>query len=235
MKKAALNLLIMVIFVCVFGSGGVLAADPNLSLSPASGSYNVGDTFKVTIKIDSAGQVVGAADAVGIFDSAKLEITSIDMAPNMVFNPVGGTGGSCMSSNSADWANGKFMETCYSAMSAGDKAVNGDLAVINFKAKASGTAVVSFTCTGGTADSNIIQSTTVKDVIVCSANRGGTYTINISGDNSETTAENTPTPTTASSTTTTSELPKTGGVGATLGLIIFGAVSFASVVLLKFL
>ena len=233
MKKIGINLLLGIVFLGL-STRVVAAADPKLTLSPTSGTYNLNDTFKVTMGIDSAGQVAGAADAVGTFDSDKLELVSIDTATDMIFNSGTTTGGSCMPGNNSEWASGKFSVTCYSNMSAGDAAVKGNLAVFTFKAKATGTANVKFTCTGATGDSNIIQSATVKDIIVCSANDNGVYTIVSSGA-----ATSTPTPTTAATTTTTTtkttELPKTGGVASTFGLIVFGAISLASALFLKFL
>jgi len=230
MKKIGLNLLLGIVFLGL-STNVVAAADPKLSLSPTSGTFNLNDTFKVTMGIDSAGQVAGAADAVGTFDSDKLELVSIDTATDMIFNSGTTTGGSCMPGNNSEWATGKFSVTCYSNMSAGDVAVKGNLAVFTFKAKATGTANVNFTCNGQTGDSNIIQSATVKDIIVCSANDSGSYTIVSSGA-----VATTPTPTaTITTTTTATELPKTGGIASTLGLIVFGAVSLASALFLKFL
>lgn len=240
MKKTALNLLITTAFL-LLSTKIVAAADPKFSLTPATGSYKVNDTFTVTVLIDSAGQVVGAADVVGIFDSAKLELTSFTMATDMIFNlpNSGGAGGTCMPSNSTEWATGKFSITCYSNMSSGDEAVNGNLAILTFKAKAVGTANVNFTCNGGDGDSNIIQSATVKDIIVCSANGSGSYVITAATGASTVTSTSTPIPTIASASTatatTTTELPQTGGIATTLGLIVFGAISLASALFLKFL
>jgi len=230
MKKIGLNLLLGIAFLTL-STNVVAAADPKLTVSPTSGTYNVGDTFKITIGIDSAGQVAGAADAVGTFDSDKLELTSVDTSTDMVFNTQTNAGGTCMPGSNTEWASGKFSTTCYSNMTAGDTAVKGNLVVLTFKAKATGTANVNFTCNGQTGDSNIIQSATVKDIIVCSANDSGSYIIVSSGA-----VASTPTPTaTITTTTTATELPKTGGIASTLGLIVFGAVSLASALFLKFL
>jgi len=228
MKKTALNLLLTTAFL-LLSTKIVAAADPKFSLSPATGNYKVNDTFTVTVLIDSAGQVVGAADAVGTFDPAILELTSYTAATDMAFNSAL-AGGSCMPSNNSEWASGKFSITCYSSMSSADQAVSGNLAVLTFKAKTTGTANVNFTCTGENGDSNIIQSTTVKDVIVCSANGSGSYTITAATGASTTTSAPT-----ATSSTTTTQLPQTGGIATTLGLIVFGAISFASALFLKFL
>jgi LPXTG-motif cell wall-anchored protein len=209
-------------------------AAPHLSMNPATGSYAVGDTFKVTVKVDSGTEAVGGVDGVGTYDSAKLDIVSAVKASPMVFDSTDG-GGDCSIDSTA--TAGKFNFSCYSNNALNDKTAVGDLVVITFKAKANGTAVASFTCaSGSTTDSNIVKSSTATDVISCSDNVGGSYTI--SGTSSTTTtATNTPAATSAvtSTATTSAELPKTGGVATTFGLIIFGAVSLISAVFLRFL
>jgi len=242
MKKTALNLLLTTAFL-LLSTKVVAAADPRLYFSPATGSYHVNDTFTVTMLIDSAGQVAGAADLVGTFDSTLLEITSIETATDMAFNK-SVSGGSCSNNSTAGWTTGKFSSVCYSSITAGDQIAVGNLMVITFKAKAVGTATVSYVCDGTPGDSNITQTTPIKDIIVCSANGSGSYTITAATGASTTT---TPTPTTGSSTstststtTTTSttastQLPQTGGVATTVGLIVFGAISLASALFLKFL
>jgi LPXTG-motif cell wall-anchored protein len=226
MKKTVLNLFLAAAFLLM--SGNVVAAvDPNLSFSPATGAYNLNDTFTVTMLIDSAGQVAGAVDMIGTFDSTKLEITKIETATSMAFNKTT-TGGSCSFNKQDEWPVGKFSASCNSSMTAGDEVVNGNLMVITFKAKAAGTAIVSYTCNGQPSDSNIVQTTPIKDIIVCSANGSGSYTIN---STIGTTTSSTPTTTPAA---TTTELPQTGGIASTVGLIVFGAVSILSALFLKF-
>ena len=122
-------------------------------------------------------------------------------------------------------------------MSAFDDAViNGELAVVTFKTKAVGTAALNFTCvSGSTTDSNIFNSD-INDVISCDANSVGSYTI--TGDDSTITTPDTSTPTpttTLAPTTTTATLPETGAMGATIGLLVFGAISLASALFLKIL
>ncbi len=221
MKKTAF--LTSLILLMLFASTAKAAmASPHLSLSPSSGNYSVNDTFTVTVNVDSASEVVGGVDGVGTYDSSKLELVTPTKASGMVFESTDG-GGSCSISSSA--GTGKFSFTCYSNDALTDKAVNGPLVVLNFKAIATGTATVGFTCTNGsTTDSNITKTSTSGDVIACGENVGGSYTI---GESDGSAATNTP--------TGASSLPKTGSVGMTLGLIAFGAVSVLSAVFLKFL
>lgn len=236
MKKTALNLLIATAFL-LLSSKVVAAADPRLYFSPATGDYHVGDTFTVTMMIDSAGQVAGAADMVGTFDTTRLEITKIETAADMAFNK-NVAGGSCTPGIESDWALGKFSGICYSSLSAGDEVAVGNLMTITFKAKAVGVANVNYTCNGLPGDSNITQTDPVRDIIVCSANGSGSYTITAADG----TSASTPTPTTtvavavtAAATGTAAELPQTGGIASTIGLIVFGAISLASALFLKFL
>lgn len=225
MKKTAwLINSVLILVMLVASSAEAAMASPHLSLSPSSGNYSVDDTFNVTVNVDSASEIVGGVDGVGTYDSSKLELVSTPTkASGMVFESTDG-GGSCSVSSSAGV--GKFSFTCYSNDSLTDKAVNGPLVVLNFRAKATGTATVGFTCTSGsTTDSNITKTSTSGDVIVCGENVGGSYTIGES-DGGDTTTN---TPTTAGS------LPKTGSVGMTLGLVAFGIVTTLSAVFLRFL
>lgn len=236
MKKTALILNILSI-VGLFATVGVKAviAAPHLTMDPASGSYSVGETFKVTVKVDSATEITGGVDGVGTYDSAKLELVSTVKASPMVFEALD-SGGSCVI---VVVEVGKFTFSCYSNNALDDKIANGDLVVFTFKAKAVGTAVASFTCaSGSTVDSNIAsKSPTSSDAIVCGENKGGSYTI--SGGAGDSPIVSTPTPTTTSTTVTTAvdstELPKTGGVASTVGLIVFGLFSVAGAFFLKFL
>lgn len=196
-------------------------AGAHISLSPSSGNYSVNNTFTVTMNADSASEVVGGVDAVGTYDSSKLELVSATKASGMVFESTDG-GGSCSINTGTA---GKFSITCYSNDALTDKAINGPLVVLNFRAKSTGTATVSFTCTSGsTTDSNIVKTSTSGDVISCSENVGGSYTIGESdGDNED------------ESTTTPASLPQSGSTGVTLALVVFGAVTVLSAVFLRFL
>lgn len=226
MKKTAWSLnTVLILFLLVTSNAKAVMASPHLSLDPSSGNYSVNNTFSVTAKVDSASEVIGGVDGVGSYDSSRLELTSATKASGMVFESTDG-GGNCSIDTSTT---GKFSFTCYSNDSLTDKAQNGSLVVLNFKAKATGTAAVTFTCaSGSTTDSNIIKTSTSSDVITCGENVNGSYVIGEASSSTSTSATNTPVP---SSTT----LPKTGGVGMTLGLIVFGAVSLASAAFLKFL
>lgn len=239
MKQIALLFNVFLIFGLLLTTNTkAVMAGPHQSLDPANGNYTVGQSFSVTAKMDSGGEVIGGADGVGTYDADILELVSIEKAPSLVFSTTD-DGGSCSIS---EFELGKFSYSCYSNSNTSSNSNSGDLVVFNFKAKAVGTGLVTFTCVqGSTTDTNIIKTDPVGDVIVCSENINGSYVITAGSGTSptstpspsgetveETTSENT-------SENTTEELPQTGGIGATLGLILFGFVSVVSAIFLKFL
>lgn len=240
MKKTAIKFFAFILtamFVAV--NANAATAAPRLTLTPVSGSYTNGSTFTVSIGVNSETEKSSAVDVWATFDKTKLEIVSITKSTNPPF--------AFEMTPKFDNTAGTFQFSCVSTnMSAFDDAViNGELAVVTFKTKAVGAAALNFTCTSGsTTDSNIFNSD-INDVISCDANSVGSYTI--TGDSATAITTTTPTPTTtlvptttSTSTTTltpttTATLPQTGVVSATVGLIVFGAISLASALFLKIL
>jgi hypothetical protein len=225
--KKSVRILLLFVFLFLF-KGGVSAvnAAARLYFDPSSANKSLNETFTVTAKVDSSGEVIGGVDGIGTYDSSRLELISITKASDMVFSNLD-SGGSCQIGTSSG---GKFSFTCYANSAVDNTAVSGNLVVFSFKAKATGTATVSYSCTeGSTVDSNIVKTSTSADVISCGSNGSGSYVIS---EGSSSSATNTPTPTTTSSST---ELPQTGSVGVTVGLVLFGVVSLVSAVFLKFL
>lgn len=222
--------LFLLFMMCGVGCRAVLAA-PHLTLSPTTGSFTNGSNFTVAIGVDSGTEKSSAVDVWGTFDNTRLEIVSIvkastpafafDMTPH-IFNDTG-----------------KFDFSCASSEVSGleDKVITGDLAVVTFKTKAVGVASMGFSCTSGSSiDSNIFKSSGV-DVIDCATNQSGSYTITASTGESTATATPTTSATTTATPTTkvTTELPKTGGIASTLGLVIFGGISVLGALFLRIL
>lgn len=227
MRKLSLFVIIFVVgsFLIMAKDAKSVSAAPHLTFTPSTGNYNSGDNFSVTIGVDSETDGSNAVDVWASFDSTKLEVISIVKAavPAFAFDMT----------PHFDNTTGKFDFSCSpSDMSNLDiKAIKGDLAVVTFRAKAGGSASVNFTCQQGvTIDSNIFNAT-ASDVIGCSSNQSGSYTIS---GTTTTTSTNTPTPTTVRA-QTTSQLPETGGVGTTVGLVTFGLASVLGAFLLRFL
>lgn len=231
MKKTAWLLTIFMFLVLSRVEAKAVYAGAKLYLDPSSATKTLNETFTVTARVDSGGEVVGGIDGIGTYDSSRLELVSVTKASDMVFTNLDG-GGSCQIGTSSG---GKFSFTCYANSAVDNTAVAGSLVVFSFKAKATGTATVAFSCTSGsTVDSNIVKTSTSGDIISCSENGSGSYTINGSSSSTTTTTTSTATSTPIPSSTST-ELPKTGNVGATIGLVSFGLVSLLSAVFLKFL
>jgi len=227
MKKFWLILFLVLLFEVK--SAVVVMAGPMLKLSPGSGTYNNGSTFEVTIQVDSGTAKSMAVDAWLTFDANKLEVVSIE-------NPASPAFANTMGKNIYN-SDGK-MDMSFNA--SGDSTlsestvIKGDLAVIKFRAKNTGTAQVNFTCQSGSSiDTNIFDIQSV-DVIDCASNQNGSYTI--TGGGSEPTS--TPVPPQATVTPNDgsgAELPQTGSVGTTIGLLIFGIVGLIAGTILKWL
>lgn len=238
MKKPALLFSFIWLLSLFFGiSTKAVLAGAHLYFDPDDGNYTVGQEIKTIVKMDSGGKIIGGADGMGTYDTTRLELISIEESPSLVFNSGGGSGG-CSVTDKEDLENPDgFGFSCYSNFNTEVDNDSGELVVFTFKAKAVGTATVKFDCTqDSTTDSNIITSEPVAEILVCSEIKNGSYVI--TQGSGEATPTTTPDDDDAEETTTEStsdELPKTGGIGATLGLILFGAISVASAVFLKFL
>jgi len=226
--KKSLFILSLVLCLGVFASSAAVAG-PMLKLSPSSGSFGNGSTFKVTVGVDSGTAKSMAVDAFLTFDAGKLEVVSVEdpSSPAFTFsmgkNIYNSDGKLDMSFNpSGDSVLGESV------------AIVGDLAVVTFKAKGTGTAAVNFTCqAGSTIDTNIFDNQGI-DVIDCASNQNGSYTI--TGGGSE--PISTPVPPQATVTPNDgsgAELPQTGSVGTTIGLLIFGIVGLIAGTILKWL
>ena len=206
-------------------TGGVLAAwpvaamaSPHFTLNPTSGSKTVGTNFTVTVGVDSGTERSEAVDVWMTFDATKLEIVSIDKASDPVY--------SFSLTPNIDNSAGKFNVGLASneTTSLGATTLNGNLIVVTFRPKATGTASLNFSCQSGSSIDTNIFNTTGTDVVDCAANQSGSYTISADSTTTTTTAttSNTPTP------TPQQELPRTGNFGVTvtlIGLGMFGVLS----------
>ncbi len=236
MKKILLPLL----FACFFllTARDALAAGPLLKLTPSTKTYSNGETFNVVIGVDSNGLKSQAVDVWMSFDNAKLELLTVEKAANPVFKYD-------LGDVSIDNAGGRFRTTFMQTDSNTFeiKALNGDLAVMTFKAKALGTAKVDFICTPGESTESNINDESFFDVINCAQNINGVYTIVAGSSNNDTPATTTETPPTSSSETTptntntnantTTELPKTGVVENTIMLMVVGVIGVLSSLALR--
>lgn len=216
MKKIALSTLLI---LGLFWAGVVEAkAASNFTLSPSSGTFNVGDQIKVTVGIDSGTDKVFSADVVMVFDASKLEFVDSAAVP---LNPP--TFLFSKGINNFDNAAGTLNIALAPVSSNSNEAAvaKGDLITLTFKAKATGTGTLSFSCAAGsTTDTNIINQD-ITDVVNCASNQSGSYTIQAStgGDSGSV-----PTSAVATPTKAPSALPKTGVLTPTVTLLVMGLV-----------
>lgn len=107
----------------------------SLFLAPASGLYNVGSTFSVTVKVNSGGVPINAAEGTVIFNTNELAVVSLSKSGS-VFN---------LWVQEPDFSNAlgtiNFGGIVFNP---GYTGTSGKLLTINFKAKAVGNASVSF-------------------------------------------------------------------------------------------
>ena len=206
-------------------------AGPHYTLDAATGEYTNGSSFSVIVGvtgIGESGMVTGDVDL--NFDKTKLEITSVEKLSNTVF-PYSST-----VNFQTDNVNGTMIVSLFSddtsiLLGGGKPNISRPLFKINFKAKAEGTAAVTFDCTTGkTDDTNIFLAPSATEGIVCSENTAGSYTIKAASSSTTTTSTTTPTPTTA---VTATELPQTGSVGTTILLTLLGTLGVIGAFLLK--
>jgi LPXTG-motif cell wall-anchored protein len=237
MKKSFCLLVVLFLALAI---KPVWAVEPMMKLVPSSGTYTKDTSFEVMVAVDSGAVETMAIDVHLKFDPSKVEIVSAEPVTNLL-----NTLGLISIGPTPDNTSGTFFDSFYinPEMHPDEKAtVSGNLLNIKFKPKIVGTINVDFNCTTGSdADSNIFDGTTTADRINCLSNINGVYTITDGG-----TSDPNPTavPTTAPSSNDpdptavpaqSNELPQTGTVETTIGLIIFGIVSVLSSLALKFL
>ena len=76
-KTLVLALCIFALFFAWFCVEEARGASVSLYLSPSSGTYTVGSTFPVAVKVNSGGEVVNAAEGTLIFNPDKVQIVNL--------------------------------------------------------------------------------------------------------------------------------------------------------------
>lgn len=227
MIKRAFLLSPIFVFIYLFGFlASVYAVDPHLELSPSTGLITT-DGTSIEVKIVSAGQAVKSAKAVVNFDSALLEVSSIqagDFFDDVSHNIYNSSGQVVINASlSVD----SLLES---------KTGSGALGTMTVKAKtASGTANMAFDCTVGSSTDSNINDPDLTDIIVCTSNIDGSYDLT-GGVSATPAATPTPSPAVGGDTATISaEIPVTGTAGPTLFLFLGGLVLLLAPVFLKIL
>lgn len=178
--------LILTLTICFSGLGQVEAAgSATLSLTPASGSYRVGDTVTVTVQENSGTDAVNAVQA-DLNYSGTLQHVSTNLSSS-AFTLVGTNtaGGGSVKLGLASTTNRTGQQT---------------VAVVTFRAISAGTSTISFAGT-----SAIVRASDVFNVL--GPTSGATYTI--SGNTTTPTPTPTAKPTGTTTTTTTTKPPTT--------------------------
>jgi hypothetical protein len=220
----------------------VLAADPHLFLSPASGNYS--QDFNLELRVDTGGQAVGGVDV--LLEFPKNLLNAQQVTKGTAFSEVF----SSIKNNEGKLIIGAYFSTEEAGKSY--NGTNGLIATLSFKPLGNGTASINFVCSPNLVnESNIVEKINSTDIIVCSANVNGSYTLTTNNQSNPTptpTPKQTPTltPTPApnnqspqtspnsSSPTPTPIIPVTGSTIQTLGMFGLGLVSLLTGLLLIF-
>jgi LysM repeat protein len=191
MIRRSLQILVLLVLLAA-PIAPVLAADTVVSLSPASGSLNVGDTLVVDVMVSNVTALFGAEFHL-TFDAGKLEVVDADGGTDGVQITMGSfLSADFIAQNVADNGTGK-VDFGVSQMSPhGPVSGTGVLAKITFKAKAAGTANLAFT--------NVLLADASGTQISATSQNG---TLTVAGDATPVPTTTTTTPTTTATATTT--------------------------------
>lgn len=212
LKNSAILLLLLAVFAASGQASAVSAA--TLSFDPSSVNTKVGDTFKLTIKVE-----VGTAEVIGVDALVKYD--------KSLYKVVSVSDGTFLTIGEKDYATAGLANIVGIVESAGESVTgSGPLADITFESLAKGTGTIEFACeTGETGESNISEGTVdAPDLIECSQN-GEAVVVATGGSTGSTTGGTTTSGGTRSTGgTNPSQLPKTGIVEdiVTLGMIVGG-------------
>lgn len=198
MKKLTISIIFLIFITVINFIRPVPAyAAASLSLSPASSTKAVGNTFSVDIVVDTGGDAIGGVTAILTYDTTRLQAQSTALTPGPIF----GTSVSPFT-NSIDATTGQIrydsgtLGTAYTG--------RGTLATMTFRAIAVGTAQVNFTFNpSSTTGTSLVAAATGPTNLLTTVNNG-TYTITSTG--------------------TGGTLPPTGAVENTLLLLAGGIV-----------
>jgi len=214
------------IFVLTFLIGLVTPAlayaGASLSLSPATKSLMVGDSFEVAIVLDTGGAKTDGTDIIINYDEMKLSALSASLG-NLYDNKI----------NEDVSHPGKIVLQAVSDVGSSFSGT-GTLATINFKTIAGGLGLVAFEMK---PDSSLDCNVNYRGADLLASVSNGAYTILPEGIGAGVaTPSGTPTPTRTGTLTPTPTLPQTGWGGPTiLGLGFGGLLLFVALSMLVFL
>jgi hypothetical protein len=155
--------LVVAQFVLLFG---VLLAIPSfalaatMSVSPATGVYNVGNTFSVTVSMNTAGAAVNAADGTLSFNPKELAVVSVSRSSS-IFN---------LWTAEPSFSNSAGTITFSGGSPSGFTGARGTIMTATFRTLTAGTPKLSMT-------SGSILAADGRGTNVLSSMSGGTYTV----------------------------------------------------------
>lgn len=175
MKKSdnytRLILFLILSFLLLVTPMQAFAQAATLSLDPSGGTFNQSCSFSLNINLDTGGAQTDGTDAIILYDTSRLDATSV----------VSGTIYTDYPGNNIDSSTGKITISGIASASTPFSG-EGTLATINFTVQSSapaGATQVTFDFNpkdkAKTTDSNVVQTTTVVDVLNSVVN--GRYTI----------------------------------------------------------
>ena len=136
------------------------ASSAILKVSPPSGSCEVGSSFPVAVKVDTGGEAINAFKAYLTFPADKLEVTGVDIS---------GSFATFWIEHTSDNVAG-YVHLQGGLPTPGFTGSDGLIATITFKAKASGTAAVTF-------DSSCLVLRNSDSTNILASVENGSYTL----------------------------------------------------------
>jgi len=129
--------LILVFLFCVFSitlARTALAAGASLYLSPSTGTYTIGNTFSVRVKMNSGGATANAAEGDLIFNSRELQVVNISKTGSIF----------TLWTTEPSFSNSAGTISFGGGVPSGFQGTSGNIISITFKAKANASAKVNF-------------------------------------------------------------------------------------------
>ncbi len=144
----------------------------SLSLNPIAGTYKVGDSFEVAVNLDTDSAKTVGTDLLISYDKTKLEVLDSDLQKEGIQIQTGSLYGT-FAINSEK--NGKIYFGAISEPGKAQFSGSGVLAIVKFKAKAVGNALVTIDYDSGKTTESNVTTANSKDILAKVAN--ATFTI----------------------------------------------------------
>lgn len=166
MRKLLINLLLVLFFLIFFPVFGKIYA-ATLQFDPATVTTTSGQSFDLKINVNAGSDQITSVDAFILYNSSLFEVSSIS---DDTFFPT-------VSKDSSQA--GKVYVAAMVSDPATSKTGSGTIATVKFRAKADGSADITFDCTQGlTTDSNVTKNDlNATDLIQCTSNGKAAITV----------------------------------------------------------